>query len=272
MTLMDEILDFLPKSPYFDIPIIKLWYTALLLLKLPDKTEYYHQLKSLLHEHNSLINKTEKRMLYASLENTTRVIFESRPYYKALFELYSAQLQNGVMYVNNYIQPISLKNMLTVALRLERVEWLEQFLEEHKDKMPPEYEDRDNVYRYSLVRLRIEQEKFDDALGILNQVVSVDFFTNMDVRRALLMVYYEMEYTDMFESEVNRFRVYLTNNQDDISLVHLQAYRDFNNIIDNIYKTMKRDQDRLDQLENQINNTQILPERKWLLEKLQEKR
>ena len=76
----------------------------------------------------------------------------------------------------------------------------------------------------------------------------------------------------MFESEVNRFRVYLTNNQDDISLVHLQAYRDFNNIINNIYKTMKRDQDRLDQLENQINNTQILPERKWLLEKLQEKR
>lgn len=269
MTLMDEILDFLPKSPYRDIPVIQLWHTALLLLKFPDQTEHYYQLKDLLYQYDDSVSIVETRMLYTYLHNTTRVIFKDRPYYEALFELYTAQLQNGVIYINGYLLPTSLKNIVTVALRLEQVNWTEEFLVQHKDKILPEYEDKDNVYSYSLARLYIEQKKIDPALGILNQIVSTDFYTNMSARKARLMVYYEVEYVDMFESEVNRFRVYLTNNQETIPQNWLQAYRDFTNIIYNIYNTTKRDTDRLNQLKNQINDIQMLPEKKWLLEKLE---
>lgn len=274
MTLMDEILVFLPESPYHDIPAIQLWYTALLLLKLPNQTEYYHRLKNLLDEHGNLVNKVERGMLYTYLTNTTREIFDIKDhqYYEAMFDIYTAQLQNGVIYSNGYLMPASLKNIVTVALRLEQVDWTAQFLAQHKDKMSPEYEEKDNVYSYSLARLYIEQRKFDDALDILNQIVSTDFYTNMDVRKARLMVYYEVEYIDMFESEVNRSRVYFTNNQEIIPENFLKAYRDFTNFIYNIYNTTKRDNDRLKQIKNQINDTQMLPERKWLLEKLSEKR
>jgi len=271
MTLMDEMLEFLPESSYYDIPAIQMWYTALLLLKFPNQTEHYHQLKNLLHEHGNLVNRADSRMLYTYLENNTHVIFKDRSYYEALFELYNTQLQNGVMYTNGCLLPVSLKNIVTVALRLEQVDWTARFLAENKDKILPEYEDRDNVYSYSLARLHIEQKKFDTALDILNQIISTDFFTNMDVRKARLMVYYEVEYIDMFESEVNRFRVYLTNNQEIIPQNFLQAYRGFTNIIYNIYNTAKRDTDRLTQLEDHINDIQLLPERKWLLEKLKEK-
>jgi len=266
MTLMDEILDFLPKSSYYDIPVVQLWYTALLLLKFPNQTEHYHQLKN---EHGNLVNIVDRRMLYTYLENTTRVIFRDRAYFEAMFELYTIQLQNGVIYINGYLLPTSLKNIVTVALALDQIEWTVQFLTENKDKILPEYEDKDNVYSYCLARLHIAQKKFEEALDILNQITSADFYTNMDTRKARLMVYYEMEYIDMFEGEVNRFRVYLSNNQGIIPQNFLQAYRDFTNIIYNIYNTTKGDYDRLNSIETQIKNTQMLPEKKWLLEKLE---
>lgn len=271
MTLMNEILDFLPQSLYYEIPVIKLWYTALLLLKLPDQTEYYHQLKNLLYEHDNLIHRDDKRMLYTYLENTTRVIFKvkDRQYYEAMFELYTAQLQNEVMYINGYLLPMSLKNIVNVTLQLEQVDWTEKFLMQNKDKILPEHED---VFNYSLARLYLEQKKFDRVLEILNKIVPSDLFTNIDVRKARLMVYYEMKYTDIFESEVNRFRVFFANNQAIIPKNHLTAYRSFTNIIFNIYNTVKRDDERLNQIESQINNAPIIPERKWLLKKLQEKR
>jgi len=199
IALMEEILAFLPTSQYKDIPIIKIWYTALLLLHSEDKYEHYYQLKTLLVEHDTLLNQLDKRVLYIYLENNTSMVFESNAYYEALFELYSKQIENGVIYTDGYLAPTIFKNIVTVALRLGHLNWTEQFLENNKHKIIPDYENRDDVYGYSLAQLYFKQQKIDDVLDVLNRTVFNDIYIKMDIRRMYLKVYYEMEYADMLE-------------------------------------------------------------------------
>jgi len=269
IALTDEVLAFLTQSKYKEIPIVKIWHTALLLLQYADKYEYYAQLKTLLVQHDALLNQSTKRMLYTYLENSAKTIFESDSYYEALFDLYSKQLENEVIYIDGYLLPRIFKNIVTVALRMGHLGWTEQFLENNKDKIVPEYEDREDVYSYSLAQLYFKQQKIDDVLDVLNRTVFNDIYTKMDVRRMYLKVYYEMEYSDMLEDMVNSFRVFLTSQQDIIPAIHVQAHRDFVNIIYNIYRTMKKDAKRIITLENQIADIRILPEKSWLLEKLE---
>jgi len=67
---------------------------------------------------------------------------------------------------------------------------------------------------------------------------------------------------------VNSFRVFLTSHQDIVPDVHIQAHRDFINIIYNIYRTLEKDNKRIIDIEKQIADARILPEKTWLLEKL----
>jgi len=269
IALMDEVLTFMTQTHYKDFPIIKIWHTALLLLQSDDKYEHYYRLKELLVEHNPLLNQTDKRILYTYLENNTKTVFESDSYYEALFGLYSQQLETEVIYIDDYLLPRIFKNIVTVALRLNRFEWTEQFLEKNKDRIIPEYENREDVYSYSLAQLYFKQQKIDEVLDILNRTVFNDIYTKMDIRRMYLKVYYEMEYADMLEDMVNSFRVFLTSHQDAIPAIHLQAHRDFINIIYNIYRTTRKDEKRITGIENQISEIRILPEKTWLVEKLE---
>lgn len=269
MIFMNEILSFLPNSEYYKIPVIKLWHEALLLLKSPENSEHYDALKQLIAQYGSTQNPMSQRMLYTYLENTSRQVFkEDESYYNAMFELYEAQLESGVIYIKGYLLPTVFKNITTVALRLGRLDWTTEFLEHNQYKIAPEYEGREDVYSYCLAQLYFKQNKFDAALAVLNKMAFSDIYTSMDVRRMLMKVYYEMEYTGMFEDMINSFRVFLTQNQSTIPEVHVKAHRDFINVIRRIYSTINNDVDRLDNIKASIEETNVLPEKKWLLEKL----
>lgn len=268
--LMDEILTFLPGSEYSKKnPVIELWHEALLLLKSSEKSVHYHNLKQLLTKHESLQKPMYQRMLYTYLENTSRAVFkEDEVYYDAMFELYQTQLESGVIYIKGYLLPTVFKNITTVALRLGRLDWTTEFLEHNQYKIAPEYEGREDIHTYCLAQLYFKQNKFDAALEALNKMAFNDVYTSMDVRRMLMKVYYEMEYVGMFEDMINSFRVFLTQNQSTIPGVHVKAHRDFINVIRRIYSTVTKDVNTLDSIKASIEETNVLPEKTWLLEKL----
>jgi len=268
-TLMPEILSFLPDSSYKNIPIIRIWHTALLLLKSEEKSEHHQTLTNLLEEHENILNKTDKRVLYTYLENTAHQVFRGDAYYETLFTLYKKQLESGVMYIDGYLLPAIFKNIVTVALRLGYMDWTEVFLEKNKHKIVPEYEGKEDVYSYSVAQLRFKRGEYDEVQTILSQMIFHDIYTKMDVRRMYMKVYYELEYVRLFEDTVNNFRGFLTENSEIIPPVHVQANRDFINTCNGIYRSIKKDHERIDKIEQRISKVQVLPEKTWLLEKLE---
>ncbi len=272
MVLMKEILNFLQNSEYKEIPVIALWHEALLLLT-DKKIEHYIKLKNLLKEHGVTINTLEQRMLYTYLENCSKSFFPVRQqYYEELFDRYKMQLEDGVMYINGFLLPVIFRNIVTVALNLNQLDWIAQFLDHNKDKIAPEYKGREDPYNYCLARLYCKQSKFDAVLDIIDNPSFND--TKFGVRVLRTQVYYEKRKThaSMFEDMINSFRRFLFAQQKFTPNDQIQPYRDFVNIINKIYNTLRKDQQRLDDIEQQINETPILPEGAWLLEKLNELR
>lgn len=273
MFFKDEILAILPKSDYAKLPVIALLHQALLLLKDVENSEHYFRLKNLLSENGKLLNKMEQRTLYTYLENTARNIFENRnEYYNELFKLYDAQLQNEVLYIEGFLLPAVFKNIVVVALKLNQVDWVADFLDKNQHKIPPEYEDSEDVHSYCLAQLCFKQNKFDDVLELLNKMAFNDIYTKMDIRRLYLRVYYERKNDITFEGMVNSFRKFLNKNQFNISPVHIEANRSFINISNKIYNVLKKDQEKLNIIEKQIDHTKVLPAKEWLQEKLRELR
>jgi len=59
--MMSELEAYIPHSPYFEIPTIKIWFTTLQLLKSKEKTIHYHLLKQLVFAHHSDLNIVDIR-------------------------------------------------------------------------------------------------------------------------------------------------------------------------------------------------------------------
>jgi len=270
---IDELLKLLPNSDYVKVPTVAIWYQALLLLKNSDNSQHYHSLKASLSEYGNLLNQQEQRRLYTYLENTSRDVFKNHQQYcESLFELYDIQLRNEVLYFEGFLFPAVFKNIVHVGLALDKLEWVGTFLAENQNKIAEEYKEQEDVYSYCLAQLYFKQGKIDDVLKLLNQLAFTDIYTKMGVRIMYLKVYYEKNISISFEGKINSFRKFLHQKQKDVKDVHIKANRDFVNIINKIYYTRKKDQEKLNDIEQQVNSTQMLPEKAWLLEKIKELR
>lgn len=71
---LDEIKNFLPKSPYKNLPLIQLWYQTFLLLSgnSSEKIDSYWALKKLIKSYSKSLTKSEMRVFYGYLSNQVK--------------------------------------------------------------------------------------------------------------------------------------------------------------------------------------------------------
>ncbi len=269
--LMEEIMTFLPRSPYFKIPIIQIWYYAFLLLDEPQLS-HYQKLKELLQEHNNLLLFLERRILYTYLENScAKVMGTPMRYYAELFDLYKLQLKKEIIYTNGYLIPMIFRNIITVALKLEEIDWAEQFLLEHQDRIIPDYIEKEDMVSLCKALVLFEQQKYEEALNYLNLLKYNNIYTKLDERRIRLKIYYELSYEDLFDDLVNSFRKFISKNQKQINEVFIQLNRNFVNMVNklNMHHTFSTGEEQK-QFRKEMQEMNLLAEKNWLLGKLKE--
>lgn len=268
LALMDELLAFLDNSPYRDIPAIALWHNALLLLKHPKQVAHYQSLKKLLSEQATHFGKEEVRALYTMLENGSKQVMDNTSlYYQEVFDLYNIQLKNGILYQNGLLLPPIFKNMVTVALKLQKYDWAADFIHFHKDKIAPPYQE--DAYGYNLANLHFHQKKYAQALGLLHQIEYKDAFTQLGVRRMQLMIYYDLDEMNLLDSAINAFRVFIHRHKK-IAKAHKTAHKNFVNGIGKLMRLPPKDRSKVKKLGMELQAMTLLPEREWFEEKIRE--
>lgn len=252
---------------YLQIPAIAIWYECLGLLTQTDKKNHYLRIKDYLKQYNTLFGQEDMRIIYTFLENNAKKISNNdHEFYSELFELYDTQLQQGLIQT---FQPILFKNIIIVALRLERFEWIKLFMASSQNNIILQY--RDTVYQYIDVHLLFKAKKFEDALTALSQAnFGIDLFFKFDARRMYLKIFYELKYESAFYDLVNSFRKFLTDQKEAIAEYHLQANRNFISIITRLYQLAPNDYALKQKIKLDISEltAQQLPEKNWLLQKI----
>jgi len=248
--------------------VFEVWRKVIEVLEEPGNKGNYDKLKLLLKKNNHLLNPEDARNFYVYLGNMlVNLPAGSDAFYTEYFKLYEQQLETGLIYVNGLITPVVFQNIFTLALRLRKLDWAHQFLENHKDKIAPEYLEKEDIYTLCLASYNFELKQFEEALSKLNQIGFISVHTKLQEKRIRLRVYYELDMILLLDGLINSFRKFLSENKTKIHPYHIEGNRKFINFVFALSNLQEGKAKKIHSIKDQIENTRNLPGRNWLLEK-----
>jgi len=287
--LMDEILHYLTDNPLADEPIIAIYSTYLRLGKAVIENEendkdkkqenhllisekeknYFNQLKHLLHQYMHLFSKGEAKGMFILLTNyCVRKIHKGLQEFETdLFSIYQAMLEQDLVLENNYISPWSYMNIITLGVRIN-LEWTEKFIHSYSEFLSPNF--KENAYNYNLAYLYFSQERYDDAMSLLNKVVYNDVFYNCEARALLMRIYYMKEETSLLSALAESFRIYLRRNKI-ITEKRKTLYLNFIKSMMRLDRVIIGDNKVLDKLYGDMQNRTQVYNREWILNEIKAK-
>lgn len=130
-----------------------------------------------------------------------------------LFELDSFAIDKGILLEDGYISVETYRNMVNLACTLNELEWVEDFINNYKDKIKEE--EREDMVALCEARLAMCKKDFDKALQKLMLIKIQNAFYGFEIREIQLKCYYELEdYEEMFDNLTISFTKFLDRNKD----------------------------------------------------------
>ena len=283
--LIENITNRINEKNLSDIPSIKLYYTAFLMLKYPNEVGYFRELNDLLSKKESkkspisYLPKDEALDIYTFALNYCigKIVKGELNYYREMFDLYKhilnenlfdKQLENSN---EKYIDANHIKNIVTLGLRLKETEWTKQFVENNKRKVLPDLQE--DCYKFNMANIYFQEKQYDNVLEVLRDIEYINYFYQVDCRVLLLKTYYETKNSELLLFLSDTFRKQLDNNKLSLSKNRKNAYKNFNTYLLKLSKlrnkgTRKKICLELAKLNENIENTQDFSDKQWLFEKI----
>jgi hypothetical protein len=257
-----EIVALLKELP----PSVSVYYHTYKALTDTNSELHFKELKKIIVEKGYLFTENERRDLYVLATNYCigRLNRGDKAYGKEALELYRARLDNNVLLENGVLPPYSYKNILMLALKAEEYDWAERVLHDFKQYLPEK--ERENIFNYNLAIFYFRTGKYPEAMMLLQKVNLNDVLYNLDARRLLARIYYETDEQNALHSLIESSKVYL-HRQKDIGYHH-DMYANYFRFLDKMLKIDLKKAESRAILRGEVEGTQLLAEREWLMERL----
>ena len=213
--LLKEVLTEIHQHPakYQAIPSIMVYYQIYQMITQQNPTHYF-ELKQTLKLHLQAFPKEELRSIYAYAQNycISQINQGIGSFLAELFDLYKAQLQNHLLLEKGFLSEWHYKNIVTVGLRLKDYDWVAQFIESYKERLP--LQSRENAHRFNKAAYCYAIQKYDEVLQLLLTVEYSDIRYSLDAKSLLLKAYYDLEENETLFALCDAFRQYLKRNKE----------------------------------------------------------
>jgi hypothetical protein len=181
--------------------------------------EYYVQLKMKLKDRWHILPANEARYLYLLLLNfcIAQLNMENDAFETELDGLYLDLVDNGLLLNDGKLAAGHFKNIVQMRLRLGKMDWVEGFIGEWKEKVG----DADgSALRYNQAVLAFYQGRFAACLREMDMVLrdyKSDIHYGSDARIYVLMALFELnkaeDWGPEFAARLNAFRLYLIRDE-----------------------------------------------------------
>ena len=267
--LLPAILDYLKENPPVNAPAVNAFYHVVLTLLEPDDEAHFTGLKNLLANNSTVLEVyTQKEIFAFALNYCIRKINKGKAHYqKEILILYKYALESDLMYDKGFLSPWDYKNIVTIALRGQEYKWTASFIEKYKDKLPKA--DRGNAHTFNQARYYFATKKYDSVLELLQSVEYSDIFYLLDSKTTLIKTYYELGEYQPLQSLKESFRILLRRKKV-ISEQNRTNYSNFARFAMKLYRADVKNKAQLSALSKEIEGTDNVADRGWILEKLYE--
>ncbi len=262
--MLEELQNYLQKFPYEDVPIIRVYFTILKTLTEEKNIEHFEKLKTHLANYFNLFERDEMKEIYLHTINycIRKIRQKEEGFVEEALNLYMNGIETKLLFEGDFLSPWTYNNIIKLGLRLGRYDWTESAIKTYHTTLEESF--RANALNYTLADLYYHKQNSDKALLYLREVEFSDIFFALDAKVMLLKIYFEKSEKEAFNSLIISFKTYLKRNKL-ISDTMRDTYLNF------IYLITQLDKNQLTPIPNlrtKIINTEMLTERKWLLEKL----
>lgn len=267
LPFLSSVLVALEQGQYRDIPVVQLYYYSFLTLKNWDREDYFETLQRLVKKHLYVLPQEEALDLYLILINfCIRKSNKGETFYaRAALQFYQQAMDDGTLLEHGFLSHFNYSNIFKLGLKMQQLDWAQQFLEQYKKYLHPT--NRESHYQYNMAIFYYWKKEYAEAMNLLRGLHFKGILFNLNVRRMLLRIYYEMGEIEVLDSLLKSFRAYINRH------VYLTDYhRALNkNLIKFVAKMLKsnlKEDDVRAKLQAEIEVTVYVAEKHWLLEQL----
>jgi hypothetical protein len=263
---LNYITAFLKGNPS-ENPLIAVYSQVLLLLQNFDNEAQYTELKKMVFSNLSKIAVEELREIFVFLQNfCIRMINSGKEVYLLeLFHIYEEMITNEIIFENNELEHHHFKNIITLALRLDKVKWAEDFILSTQGHLNKEI--RKNALSYNMARVFYAQKRYREALRLMRSVEFSDIFYHLDAKVLLIKIYYETEDFEPLLSLIASSGIYLRRSKL-ISDYQRGIYINFLNYVRKMARCKAGDNVDVKVLLSNIDQKKDIADISWLKSKL----
>lgn len=278
LPMLEPVLESIRQQPELRAgsPVLSVYFQMYQLLEQQDPEQYF-VIKKLLHQYEDAFLKGELQSLYNYLQNycIAQINLGNAAFLGELFNIYEQQLNKSLLLQDLYLFEWHYKNIVTIGLRLNKTEWIYQFIHQYKSFLPEEV--REHAFSFNLASYYYAIKDFDKVLELLIQIEYRQIQYNLGAKALLLRTYFEIGEAEATLSLADSFRQFLIRNKS----IPANRVQGFMNLIKYTKKivvigfkkgVVSKDKWKsiLQKTENEIKTTQPLYNKAWVLEKLKE--
>lgn len=263
---LPEILALVEAKDYSHIPAIMVYYHSYKALSLEEGATHFYELKSLISQHASLFPAAERRDIYLLAINycIRQANRGKQNFLNEALELYQSGLQREAFMENGHLSRYTYTNIALAGIGLKKFDWTEQFIHDYREKVEPRF--RDSAFHYNLALLYFRKPDYNKALELLRHAEFKDVLHNLDARRMLLRIYYDLEESEALLSLLDSFSIFLKR-QKGLGY-HREHYKNLLMFTRKLLQIKMENRKTKQALLADIERTDQVAEKQWLLEQL----
>ncbi len=261
---LDLVLQRAQEPPFSSETAIQLYFHAHQMLSAPDGHPHYQQLNQLLHDFPDIFPPSDLRSLYIMVINfAIRSLNSGDQSYRAeLFSLYQRGLEQGWLLEQGQLSPWTYKNMVSIGLKLDRFEEVDQFIQDYRLRLPAEFQS--DLPGYCKAELQLAEGQPAKVFQTLRFIRIQDPLIDLRARVLQLKAAYALGEMELIESQSEALRQLLRRRKQ--LTYHRERYEEFLGFFKRILALAPRDRAGRQELEKEVGERDQLVEKEWLLE------
>jgi hypothetical protein len=176
-------------------------------------------------------------------------------------------VSQNILLEDQSFSPWHFRNIVVIGLRLKEFSWIEDFINVYAPLLPENQ--RENALTFNLAQLYFYQKKYDLVIKTLQSVEYDDYTYNLNSKTILICTYYDTGETDALFFLLDSFRAFLNRNKN-IPEERKNLYRNFISFTKKLAKLTPKDEKSKIKLTLELQQTNNVASKNWLLEKLAE--
>ncbi|MBK8562766.1 MAG: hypothetical protein IPN76_05335 [Saprospiraceae bacterium] len=268
LELLDEVLAQVERQNLTQVPAVGVWYFGYRALSEAEPRAWFGQLREAMRMYVGQFPKAELREVSTLAVNccirqinTRREAGEQAFWLGQVFEIYKEGLDNQVFIENGALSRFTYNNIANAGLGLKAFDWVEGFLAQYKDLLEPRH--RETAYLFNLASLHFRKPDYDRALELLTKAEFDDVLHNLDARRMLLRIYFDLGEVAALDSLLDSFAIFLRRRRD-VGYLR-QHYLNLIRFTRKLLQTPTSERMAREKLRSEIGECKALAEREWLL-------